>query len=470
MARWSYANVLSAGTGIRRLWQFSPSGDHFNLSREHSSQNGEGIPENLVGKDWSSLWQPKLNIAWLPAEKIFLRVLQLPVADAAETASMVELQLEKLSPLPVAQVVWTFEVLGKKEDGQQSVIVVVVPRSLVEEFLGQLEGQGFLADRLELPLLDQLLATEVTQDGVWVFPGETTTSPCLVAWWYGGLLRNITLLSWVDGADALRLKDQLAQMAWSGELEGWLSKPPHWYLVADATVSAIWQPLLAQVAGEPIEVVAPLPAAKLAALSARRAVRSEGKAELLPVEYARRYRQQFIDRLWMRGLFAMVALYMAGLVVYFAAVYVMRLQLYKVQKQVNELSLNYTNVLQLHERLGVLEDQSALKFAALDCWKTASDLLPQELTLTQINFQNGKTMGVFGTVSQENAKKVYEYYDAMSKATTTSLDGKITRQTFQSLDAPSIPPAMPGPNGTPIIRWSFICKLPEEKILTKAKR
>ena len=40
----------------------------------------------------------------------------------------------------------------------QTVVVVIAARNVVEEFLGELEGQGYLADRLELPLLDQLQA------------------------------------------------------------------------------------------------------------------------------------------------------------------------------------------------------------------------------------------------------------------------------------------------------------------------
>src|SRR5688572_13639606 len=107
MARWQSANVLRIASEGKRLWQFTFRGDNPNLAREESKLPTEPLPEKLVNKDWQTLYKPRLNIAWLPADKVFLRVVQLPPADNfAETMSMVELQLEKISPLPTAQVVW----------------------------------------------------------------------------------------------------------------------------------------------------------------------------------------------------------------------------------------------------------------------------------------------------------------------------------------------------------------------------
>src|SRR5262245_21879677 len=109
MARWHSCNVLTSEAHSRQLWQFG--GGKFNLVRTESKPSGEPLPETLVIKDWHPLFQPLLNIACIPADKVFLGVLQLPKADEAETRSMVDLQLEKISPLPVAQIVWSFEVV-----------------------------------------------------------------------------------------------------------------------------------------------------------------------------------------------------------------------------------------------------------------------------------------------------------------------------------------------------------------------
>src|SRR6266566_3936529 len=195
-SRWHSCNVLQVSAEARQIWQFDARNGAFVLNRQQTSFAGEPLPARLVAKDWRTLWQPKLNIAWLPPEQVFLRVAQFPASDFNETLAMVELQLEKLSPMPVAQIVWSIHVLPHTEETLQTVVLMIVARNVVEEFLGQLEGQGYLADRLELPLLDQLQATTVAEDGAWIYPqtrdGKNTA---LVAWWYGGVLQNVDLLT-----------------------------------------------------------------------------------------------------------------------------------------------------------------------------------------------------------------------------------------------------------------------------------
>ena len=235
MARWHSANVLQVASDAKRLWQFTVRGNTPNLSREESKLPTEPLPAKLVGKDWQTLYKPKLNIAWLPSDRAFLRVLQLPPAETlAETASMVELQLEKISPLPATQIVWTFEVLPKREGQAQTVIVVIAARNTVEEFLGKLEAESYLADRLEVPFIDQLLATKITGDGVWVFPGAgVDENNCLIVWWYGGVLQNVSLQHLPPPEErGAFLSEQISQMTWAGELEGWITSPPRRHLVA----------------------------------------------------------------------------------------------------------------------------------------------------------------------------------------------------------------------------------------------
>src|SRR5205823_2771445 len=98
-----------------------------------------------------------------------------------------------------------------------------------------------------------------------------------------------------------------------------LTTPPRWHLVADAATAAEWEPLLSQGLGEPAEIVAPLSPVALAAATAQRAARAGGTAGLLPAEFTLRYQQQFVDRLWMRGLLAVGVVYGAGVVIYLAA-------------------------------------------------------------------------------------------------------------------------------------------------------
>jgi hypothetical protein len=452
---WHSCNVLQVGDGSRQVWQFTNGNGRITLNAQARLPSATPLPARLVVKDWRTLWRKKLNIAWLPAEQVFLRVAHLPNAEPAELRSMVELQLEKMSPLPVNQIVWSFAVIPGSSAGLQTVVVIIVERSQVEEFLGRLEGDGYLADRIELELVHQLLATPVAGDGVWIFVSPTESKAlCLAAWWCEGTLKNLSLISLPGGeAGAAALNDQLTKTAWAGELEGWLTQAPGWHLVADDPTATVWEPSLREWTGRDIELHGLLPPQELAGMSARSAANSEAQVNLLPNEFAARYQQQFIDRLWMRGLAGLMLVYLAGVLVYFAGREVLKYKKSKVENQVAALAGAYTNSLQLKSRVNIMKQQVSLRFAALDCWKVSSELLPAELTLTSFVFtgNNGK-VSLRGTAQTEHQAKIIEYNEAMRKAT---LNGE-----------PAFAQVTPSPltSRGNITDWSFVCELRETDI------
>ncbi len=425
MARLHSCNVLKSTGNDRQLWQFTAQGN-FPLAREQNATGGQTLSASLAHKSWGQLWQPRLNIALLPPDSVFFRVVQLPPSNFAETLAMVELQLEKLSPIPVGQVVWSVYVLPTAAEAPandlQTLIVVFVERKVVEEFLGQLETAGYLADRIELSALDLIATAKIDGHGAWLYPGASGgPDTALVAWWYGGKLQSlnsITLPAASDRAEAL--KEQLAQMAWAGELEGWLTALPQWTLVADDEAVAQWEAPLRQGLDAPIRLVNPLPAADLAALTAKRAAVSDGKGNLIPPEFATRYRNQFFDRLWIRGVFAVGALYFFLVGIYIAAVSVQDYRVGAVEAKVEGLSEDYTNALQLKARFQVLKTREELKFAALDCWKVTAELLPETLTLESFGFSDGRKLALSGTAPADSVGDVNKFYGDIRKATVNN--------------------------------------------------
>ena len=420
---------------------------------------GEPLPYALVTKTWRSLWQRKLNVAWLPAESVFLRVAHLPKSSFEETRSMVELQLEKLSPIPVTQLVWSLQVLPELKGDLQTVVVVLAAREGVEEFLGQLEGQGYLADRLEVPVLDQLQATPAGDAGAWIYPATGGAgNSALVAWWSEGALQNLNLLTRPETGDAApALQAQLAQIVWAGELEGWLTGTPVWHLVADDVVATQWENALRQGLDVPIRVVAPVPPAKLAALTAKRAVAAGANLNLLPSEFAKRYQLQFQDRLWLRGLGAVVALYTVGVLIYSLVLFVAHWQTQSVETKVQALSNNYTNAMEIKARYDVLLDRQALKFAALDCWKAVADTLPDGITLEGFNFAEGRRILLNGSAPAGSDKQIVDFYGAVRKVTT----GDPPQPLFDVSKGDSVR-YQAGPGGA--LMWNFALELKRSEV------
>ena len=423
MARWHSCIILQTAPDANRLWQFDVRSGA--LNRELSIAPGQPLPAKHVAKSWTSLWQPKLNVAWMPPEKIFLRVIELPKSSFGETLAMVELQLEKLSPIPVTQVAWTLQILPQSSsENLQTVIVVIVERKVVEGFLGKLETQGYLADRLEVPMLDQLAATPATEDGAWIYPALLNgQNAALVAWWFGGALRHLSFVMLATSGDrAKNLSEQLAQLVWAGELEGWLTAQPKWHLVADGAIAGEWETFLREGLGEPVAVTKPLPFQELAARTARRATTADPSAPaLLSPEFTVRYHQEFVDRLWLRGLMAAGVLYAAAVVVYFCATFLLGVQTHKIEQQVADISNNYTNALQLKARYEVLKQREELKFAALDCWKLVAENLPAGIVLQRFSFADGQTLSLSGTASPDQVNTLLNFNTTMQRAT---LDGQ----------------------------------------------
>jgi hypothetical protein len=467
MARWHSCNILQIAPDANRLWQFDAKGGGFALNREHRGALDEPLPARSIEKSWRSLWQPRLNVAWLSPENVFLRAIELPKSNFEETLAMVELQLEKLSPLPVTQIVWTIHILSRrsaaraetpasgetKPEDLQTVVVVIVERGVVEEFLGKLESRGYLADRLEVPMLDQLEATPATEDGAWIYPVALAgQSAALVAWWCGNVLRNLSFVLVPPAGDrAQNLKAQLAQLAWAGELEGWLTAPLiQWHLVADPAVATEWENALREGLNEPVQVVAPLPPVELAARTAQRAAAANSHAALLPAEFPLRYHQQFVDRLWLRGLMATGVLYAIGVVIYFCATSVLAYRTRGVERQAAALSGSYTNVMELKARYDVLRERQDLKYAALDCWKAVAERLPAAITLQRFSFADGQKLTLSGTAPADQVNTVFDFNTTMQKA---------TNQNRPMFDPQGGEPVNPRKGAGNTVTWNFSLQL-----------
>lgn len=417
MARWHSCNVLHTGPDRREVWHFTARRDTFVADGVLRAPTGQPLPAKAIGKTLRSLWQKKLNLALLPPDRVFLRVAQLPAASPEETLAMVELQLEKLSPLPLAQIVWSMHVLPSGIEGQQTILLNIVQRDVVEEFLGKLEGDGFMADRLELPLIDQLIARPADHDGAWVYPDTVGgKDSAIVAWWFGGTLYSIGLITAPPGGERARaVADQFGQMAWAGDLEGWLKGVPGVYLVAGAPAASEWEPLLREATGQRVAIIVPTEPAQLALATVRRAAKAAGGGGLLPDDYSARYHAQFVDRIWMRGLGAAILLYCVVVAIYLSIAGVQSYRAGRVEDEVKAVGGAYTNATQLRARLDVLRERQNLKFAALDCWKVTAELLPEGAVLQMLSFSDGRKLRLSGSTPPGTFPAVQEFAARLAK-------------------------------------------------------
>lgn len=451
MARWHICNVWEE-SGNRHLWQFSPAAGACKLERQLTCLPSETFPARLYAKGWNAMWQTRLNVAWLPPHQVFLRVLHLPETDATETHSMVEFQLEKLSPLPVAQIVWSMVKLPQHAPGEQSLVVMIAERTAVEGFLGQLEGKGYFTDRIEVPMLDLLLATEAKEDGVWVYPVALASKKTwLTAWWFGGVLRHLGLVTLPEAEEQEGLlKSQLLQIVWAGEMEGWLSAAFSWHLVTGPAETILWEKVIRDISGAPANLLPPMPPEQLAGLTAKRLAEPAENSNLLPADYGARYKQQFIDRLWMSGLGAAVLVYLAGVFIYMGALSALKFQTSHTEKQLADMSGVFTNALEMKAEIGVLQQQITLKNAVLDGWLSTVEVLPEDLSFNSLTVSRGRLFTLQGTAPQDQNAEVNNY----NKDLRQQRDEQAGSLMFTNVTVPHM-----DVRNNNLVTWSFTCEL-----------
>ena len=463
--KWSSCNLLESATEGSRLCQFSVSSKKVKLSGDLRVAEGDDPPAKAVGKDWSDLLRRKLNIATLPPEKVFLRVVELPECEPDELLPMVEFQIEDLSPLPMAQAVWSAEAVpgSTGTEGNQTVLVMIAERGVVEGRLDELEAVNYLADRVEVPLLRELVPGEPREDGAHIQLVQGADSVlALVSWWFAGRLRDVNSFNLPDTAASRdALVEKINSIALAGEVAGWMPDEPACHLAKRGDVAADWNTALAKCFGR-IREVEPMSEVDLATAAVEFTARTTAPGLMLE-DYSARNRQRFQDGLWMQGVKGAVALMLIGLCFFFAYGSWLQSDLDDLNQQVKVQGLQYTNALSLKAKMQTLKKQEALKTAALNAWSEVAIGLPGELKFTQLMFSSDRTLDgntsrklrIVGTADDGKETFIDDYNLVLARM---EVEGREGQKLFSSVS--------PGPSRKDprkkLTTWSVECKFDGE--------
>lgn len=453
---YSSCNITTKKSGATWLHSFIAKGKSFQLVRSLSANEEEAFPKVKYDKTWRDTFQTNLNIGLLPASEVFFRILELPTNDTSEITEMLELQLEQVSPLPPAQIFWTYEVIGSSSNAtakqSTTVLVIIAEQKIVYNFIGDLQSRNFYTDRISVENIHQVTSAPQESDIIRLISSDSTDDhECLIQWWIEGELKGISQVS-SDSEEQLisQVTQDIRQTFWSGQMEGWIDSLPPVEVQCKVENQSIWNELKTSLELESLRFSEGITPEESLIQSATHFGRGTLLSDLLPEDIRKANSTRQFDSLWMSALGCAVVLYLIGLAAYFVFLNQAKAGLADVDRQIKNISVTYTNALKLDERIRITEEQLKLRYAALETWQKVVESLPAELTFKQFKFTKRETLTLVGSGPRGGNSKVDEYVDYLSA--TADGDGN---QIFERVERKNIQ------NVRNTMSWTIECYFPE---------
>jgi len=370
------------------------------------------------------------------AENVFCQTLRLPTADPGELKQMLDLQIDNLTPLPVEEVVYSFESL-EVAGTETRLLVAVAPKAVVNERVAALEGVGLQAEAVAVDAL------AVFREMVWrgIAPSdERLNAFVLVTLTVTSMIihnrgKIVALRSLVMGSQGIAEVE--TQTAIWEELQRTL-------IAAEVEVAGVelgriqlatWSESLragvaelAQRWGDAAEFLgngsSPSPSVSVCLETARGDI---AHLNLLPDEWRIRRRAARVRRSLVRGAIAIGAVYVIAMLGFLTLVAWQKTQLNGVQTRINRLQSEYDKARTLHKTLVAMEKQLDTKYSALEVLREVGSLMPDNVKLNGYTFKRDDTVTL-----RAQAQTATLATDFISRLEKSELFSKVTSGTSRS--------------------------------------
>ena len=350
----------------------------------------------------------------LPAQQVLLRVVDLPTPDPAELEGMIELQVDKLSPFPVENLIVSYERLEVTESATR-VLIAAVQRQRAEELGDVFHDLGTELWRIDVDVLGwwRLLKDEaggesrgvqvtvlalpddtllvVSQDGIPMLlrflgdPDETGRAEYLEAV-AEEINYTLTSVEAESGSDLGAADDRLARSA--GRV-----RPGR------APVASAGRRRGAR----------PWPLSPLSVGLARRAAdEAEGTVNLAPPEW----QSTRESRKWRKNLIiassVLLSAWLVLVVAFLATLGSRKAGLARLQGQAEALAAPAAEVKQIQEKITFLEQYKDRSRSGLEVLRAVTLSLPANVELTAFIYKKGSKLTLRGEADQE--KSAFDFY------------------------------------------------------------
>jgi hypothetical protein len=355
----------------------------------------------------------------LPSAHLLMRILELPSTSPQELKSMVELQMDQISPFPVDQLTVSYEVLRQSENHSR-VLAVAAPRKTVDALGDLFKAQNIYIRSLDAEILAwwSLLVAhgEVPREGrvLLILEEHTEFSMIVVDDGIPVCFRSLELFHhFTDEAVMQEIIEEMRYTLLSLEAE---------YGHRDGCTLEVWsdsefpEPLLnrlRELSDHPVKLhaLSSIPPVS-EGLALRTAERRLHHVELVPREWIELQRRKRLVKIATITSIAVLSLWLAAVAVT-SAVFSIQQALYnRVRREAAKYEGPARAAQAAHEEMLSLEKYADRSHSVLECLRAVTEALPDGVEIASFTFKKEEAVSLRG--SSERAESVYDFFQKLN--------------------------------------------------------
>ncbi len=355
-------------------------------------------------------------------EEVVCRTIRLPATDRGELEQMLELQIDNLTPLPLEEIVYSFEPL-EVVDGQSLLLVAIARKDAVNARVEALETAGLppqivSVDALAIfrALMKRNLLPQDDRYNTLIIFGATGVNMVVHARGVQVGVRSLMIteesLRSAGGRNALREEWQRTLMSAQAEHPG-----PSVGGVTFVTWGETTRPLAQELAGEwdvPAESItngaAPTPALSLCL---------EGESNrtplnLLPDEWRERRHTARLRLQLVRAGIALAAVYVLALAVFVWRLEASRSRTNAIAREIKNRDGEYVKARQLRGELLAMQQQLEQKYSVLEVLREVAAGMPETMKLNYFVYKKDGQVTIRGQAPSSQA--IFDFIGRVKKS------------------------------------------------------
>lgn len=355
-------------------------------------------------------------------EEVVCRTIRLPATDRGELEQMLELQIDNLTPLPLEEIVYSFEPL-EVVDGQSLLLVAIARKDAVNARVEALETAGLppqivSVDALAIfrALMKRNLLPQDDRYNTLIIFGATGVNMVVHARGVPVGVRSLMIteesLRSAGGRNALREEWQRTLMSAQAEHPG-----PSVGGVTFVTWGETTRPLAQELAGEwdvPAESItngaAPTPALSLCL---------EGESNrtplnLLPDEWRERRHTARLRLQLVRAGIALAAVYVLALAVFVWRLEASRSRTNAIAREIKNRDGEYVKARQLRGELLAMQQQLEQKYSVLEVLREVAAGMPETMKLNYFVYKKDGQVTIRGQAPSSQA--IFDFIGRVKKS------------------------------------------------------